>query len=247
MTTIDAYDTWQRFRLAHPHSREPFVDTPGNRLRWEYHLREVQKNKQNTTSRMVLRPIPNARMGNVWKSRAPASFEKMDVQTQQRYGMIYDCFPGIQIFACGSRVNGDYVDTWSEPHIREMRRALGKADKDESDFDFWVPSNISPVSILPTFADRLFYLPAGERKIPVPMWDFSKLPEHEHAGAIDATKNARVGALILLHDRYQLSPYSYCGCAGDEQAVLRHFRAAIDGGKIKDNGTENSNGSGRQN
>lgn len=243
MNTVDAYDTWQRFRLAHPHSREPFIDTPANRLRWEYHLQEVQQMQE----RDAIIASENILQRFFSGLRAPASFEKMDVQTQQRYGMIYDCFPGVQIFACGSRVNGDYVDAWSEPHIREMRRALGKAEKVESDFDFWVPSNISPVFDLPTFADRLFYLPAGERKIPVPMWDFSKLPEHEHAGAIEATQNARVGALILLHDRYQLSPYSYCGCSGDEQAVLRHFRAAIDGGKIKDNGTENSNGGSRQN
>jgi len=62
--------------------------------------------------------------------------------------------------------------------------------------------------------------------------DISKLPESEHALAIEATQNARVGALILLHDQYRLSPYSYCGC-GDEKAVLAHFQKAIQDGKIK--------------
>lgn len=223
---IDAYDTWQRFRLLHPLSREPFVDTPENRKRWLYHIDIAQG----------LSRIEAIRTSDVFSShfdeRAVSVFHDMPAGTRQIYGGIADCFPGVQVYAVGSRVNGDYVDAYDQPEIREARSAAGKSEKDESDFDFWIAEKIQPVGELPAQSDRLFYLPPGEKKIPVPMWDFQKLPEAEHAAAIEATQNARVGFLITLHDQYRLSPYFYCGC-GDEQAVLAHFQKAIADGKIK--------------
>lgn len=225
-TVLDAYDTWQRFRMLHPLSREPFVDTPENRRRWLYHI-----DIADSMSRLeAIRVSDSFFQKN--EIRAVSAFHEMPAYTQHIYGCIADCFPGIQVYAVGSRVNGDYVDADSPAEIRRARREAGKAEKHESDFDYWVAEQVSPVGDLPLLSDRLFYLPPGEKKIPVPMWDFSKLPESEHALAIEATQNARVGALILLHDQYRLSPYYYCGC-GDEKAVLDHFQKAIQDGKIK--------------
>jgi len=225
-TVLDAYDTWQRFRMLHPLSREPFVDTPENRRRWLYHIDIADSMARLDAIRTADSLSPKI------KSRSVSEFHEMPAYTRHIYGCIADCFPGIQVYAVGSRVNGDYVDADSPAEIRRARREAGKAEKHESDFDFWIAERVSPVGYLPMLSDRLFYLPPGEKKILVPMWDFSKLPESEHALAIEATQNARVGALILLHDQYRLSPYSYCGC-GDEKAVLAHFQKAIQDGKIK--------------
>lgn len=225
-TVLDAYDTWQRFRMLHPLSLEPFVDTPENRRRWLYHIDIADSMSRLEAIRTSASLLPKI------KSRAVSEFHEMPAYTRHIYGCIADCFPGIQVYAVGSRVNGDYVDADSPAEIRRARREAGKAEKHESDFDFWIAERVGPVGDLPLLSDRLFYLPPGEKKIPVPMWDFDKLPESEHALAIEATQNARVGALILLHDQYQLSPYSYCGC-GDEKAVLAHFQKAIQDGKIK--------------
>ena len=225
-TVLDAYDTWQRFRMLHPLSREPFVDTPENRRRWLYHIDIADSMARLDAIRTADSLSPKI------KSRSVSEFHEMPAYTRHIYGCIADCFPGIQVYAVGSRVNGDYVDADSPAEIRRARREAGKAEKHESDFDFWIAERVSPVGYLPMLSDRLFYLPPGEKKILGPMWDFSKLPESEHALAIEATQNARVGALILLHDQYRLSPYSYCGC-GDEKAVLAHFQKAIQDGKIK--------------
>lgn len=61
-------------------------------------------------------------------------------------------------------------------------------------------------------------------------WDFSKLPAHEHARAIAAIEAMDFGVLIELHDRYGLSPYTYC-C--NKQGLLVWFRYGVASGQIK--------------
>lgn len=61
-------------------------------------------------------------------------------------------------------------------------------------------------------------------------WDFSALPESEHARAVEAVEALDYGMLLELHDRYQLSPYNYC-CA--KEALLVWFRYGIASGQIK--------------
>ena len=167
-TVLDAYDTWQRFRMLHPLSREPFVDTPENRRRWLYHIDIADSMARLDAIRTADSLSPKI------KSRSVSEFHEMPAYTRHIYGCIADCFPGIQVYAVGSRVNGDYVDADSPAEIRRARREAGKAEKHESDFDFWIAERVSPVGYLPMLSDRLFYLPPGEKKILVPMWDFSK-------------------------------------------------------------------------
>lgn len=61
-------------------------------------------------------------------------------------------------------------------------------------------------------------------------WDFQRLPESEHDAAIKAVRSRDFDALRRLHDKYQLSPYSYC-CNAD--GLLVWFNYAIESGKIK--------------
>ena len=231
MTTLDAYDTWQRFRLLHPLSREPFNDTPANVARWRYHIwhKESQAEAEQGSAEILdCRPV------EVIERRAVSSFQEMPMKTRMIYRQIADCFPGAQVYAVGSRVSGEYIDNGDPEAVVKMRQALGR-EKPVSDYDFFVDRKESPSGALPAESDRLFYVPPGEIKIESPMWDFSRLPENEHQRAIESVQHGRVVYLINLHDTYKLSPYFYCGCSGDEQAVLRHFRQAIADGKIKAN------------
>jgi hypothetical protein len=61
-------------------------------------------------------------------------------------------------------------------------------------------------------------------------WDFSKLPNQEHAAAVDAFNAGNIRALLDLHDKYKLSPYVYC-C--DHNGLLAWFGDAIKSGDIK--------------
>lgn len=63
-------------------------------------------------------------------------------------------------------------------------------------------------------------------------WDFSKLPADKHQIAIEALGKKDTVTLITIHDRYQLSNYSYC-CGKDAPlAVLRWFSWAYQNGLI---------------
>lgn len=68
-----------------------------------------------------------------------------------------------------------------------------------------------------------------------PGWDFSRLPQSEHAAVVNAYKSGDVRALIAIHDNYQLSPYSYC-C--DQNGLLTWFGQAIKNGTINEQGTD---------
>lgn len=64
-------------------------------------------------------------------------------------------------------------------------------------------------------------------------WDFTRLPESEHQAVIDAFNTGDVRKLMLIHDEYQLSPYSYC-C--DHNGLLAWFGEAIKNGTINGQG-----------
>lgn len=44
------------------------------------------------------------------------------------------------------------------------------------------------------------------------MWDFSKIPEIEHKAVETALNEHNLGAIILLHDKYELSKIQMCCC-----------------------------------
>ena len=101
--------------------------------------------------------------------RGVKAFHEMPPMHKAAYLCIASHYPGVQVYACGSRVRGDYVDLWSKPHIREARSAAGMRDKKESDFDFVLSQNVTPIDFLPRWADRVTcQVPASEMvKIPI--------------------------------------------------------------------------------
>lgn len=61
-------------------------------------------------------------------------------------------------------------------------------------------------------------------------WDFSKLPEHEHARVAQLIELNKWSELITIHDQYSLSENYYC-C--EQSGVKRYYTQALQTGKIK--------------
>lgn len=224
----------QRFFL----SAEIYDPKPDNVRRWKYHLCQVDHWKE------MCQPVTwdLGPLEAIMQQRRVTRFVDMPRKTREIYMQVAACFPGQQVFACGSRVRGDYVDPEDPEEIMEARRLAGKRVK-YSDWDYWVPGIFPPVGVLPEHTEQVkAVVPAGE-KIAIPMfnWDFTKLPEHEHPRVVELLKSNRLGELVLLHDRYQLSSNVYCCDLGAAQAW---FQWGVTNGLIKDGANENGSTTG---
>ena len=62
-------------------------------------------------------------------------------------------------------------------------------------------------------------------------WDFEKLPKSEHARVIKLYNLGKWRDLAAIHDKYQLSNYSYC-C--DLSGIKTWYLFGIQSGKITD-------------
>jgi len=158
------------------------------------------------------------------------SFDEMPRFSRMGYLEIATCFPSFQVYACGSRVRGDYVDDRHDDITQRLRDLAGKKKKDCSDFDFWVEPGAVPVCKLPDYADRCKLRIAEHEKIPLPMWNWSKIPESEHASILELYRNGEWKELADVHDKYEVSPYSYC-C--DLIGLQVWWKFGIDSGYIK--------------
>lgn len=99
------------------------------------------------------------------KLRGVKTFDDFPESTKAVYLEIAKCFPGVQVWACGSRVRGDYVDKEPSRDDRERhdswvcsiiwREKAGMKLKEESDFDFLVAPNAVQVGELPENTERV--------------------------------------------------------------------------------------------
>ena len=88
--------------------------------------------------------------------RGVKAFEEMPLYVQRIYLDVARCFPGVQVWAVGSRVRGDYVEPGDGVEVRAARVAAGMKDKQESDFDFLIlDSTAQPVCELPENTERV--------------------------------------------------------------------------------------------
>lgn len=97
-------------------------------------------------------------------------FDQMPTRTRWVYSDIARCFPGIQVWAVGSRVRGDYVMERDGDFIREARRKAGMKDKVESDFDFLVSPDAVQVGDLPPNTERVKCLVPKNERIEIPVF-----------------------------------------------------------------------------
>lgn len=88
--------------------------------------------------------------------RGVKTFEEMPLYVRRVYLDVARCFPGVQVWAVGSRVRGDYVEPGDGLEIRAARKAAGMKEKQESDFDFLtLDSTAQPVCELPENTERV--------------------------------------------------------------------------------------------
>ncbi len=104
--------------------------------------------------------------------RGVKTFEEMPESTKAVYLKVAQCFPGVQVWAVGSRVRGDYVEPGDGGLLRDARKVAGMKDKQESDFDFLIlDSTAQPVCELPENTDRVRVRVLKNEMVAIPIWE----------------------------------------------------------------------------
>lgn len=222
---------YDRFLEIAPNSTEPFEPTIENAARWRWH---IQNHEQRAKPEPFNLERPTPEQLATAEERSFLSFDQMPEYMKAQFLLIASYFPGRQLYATGSRVNGQYLEEWSPETIRQLREKLGKSQKDVSDYDITLEvfpgEDIDQLrKVLPKGAD-LVRPQAGARKLPIPMWDFSKLPTSEHNNVLELFSRNAWGALMKIHNDYKLSSTVFC-C--NDAPVRRWFSYAIENGIIK--------------
>ena len=105
-------------------------------------------------------PYDSTKLRELAKGRAVTDWSQFPIETRKRYEAIARCYPGVQLYATGSRVSGKYADKGDDA-AREARALAGRK-KLISDFDFIAPPGVKPALPLPAWADRVL-MPGGNR------------------------------------------------------------------------------------
>lgn len=235
MTESEARLIFDEYKMLYPQSIAEFSVNPNKIALWQWSIKNAKRRDRGTD--IDVTPPKSAQ--DLRYSRRVESFEQFPYFTQQVYLCAADFFPGIQLSATGSRVNGDYIDPDSPPEILDMRRVLGKANKQRSDYDFTLYSHkahTNEIEQCRKFISQQFYVMIDvcpfalvEQKINIPMWDFDKLTDEQKRQARALTLEHRWGALMKLHNEWKLSPNHYC-C--NEAPIIKWFTWALKEGKI---------------
>ena len=107
--------------------------------------------------------------------RGVKAFEEMPLYVQRIYLDVARCFPGVQVWAVGSRVRGDYVEPGDGVEVRAARVAAGMKDKQESDFDFLIlDSTAQPVCELPENTERVRVRVPKNEMVAIPIFQQSR-------------------------------------------------------------------------
>lgn len=160
-------------------------------------------------------------------------FADFPAETQARYAHIASLYPGTRLHACGSRVRGDYVTETSTMLVRKGRQAAGMKNKRVSDYDFTALTSIRPVEGLPAWADLVRQRTPANERIPLPMWNFKKIPAGRRAEIRALILAGRWRELLRVHNELRLSPYQYADCC-DLSDMKRWWFHALDTGLLND-------------
>lgn len=225
---LNGHEIYKKYKAAYPASAEPFDPSAKNIARWETALSNKAKADAITGDAILL---DFCDIEALRSARAVKEYSEFPPQTQKVYQAVKEAFIGVPCFACGSRVRGDHVDFWNECDgaIRRARAKAGMRDKQESDFDFWVSGEHEAQCDIPLNSERVRTKISKKEMVELPDWDFSKLPETEHARVIELINMEAWAKLLIIHDQYKLSPYSYC-C--DLEGFKKWWRHGIETHKI---------------
>lgn len=229
--TKQAKAIYDKFKALHPNAGDEFTDNIADVARWHWHIIE-HENRQKRSIEMVV-PGLSKDANEYIENTKVEKWDDMPVNQQIEFIKLASLFPGRVVFATGSRVTGGWIEKESARIVKEWRAQMGKSDKDVSDYDLFIElfdgEDLSALkNRLPSNADLL--LSGAEKKIQIPMWDFSKLPKSEHARVIDLFNKSAWGDLMDIHNTYSLSNHHYC-C--EPAPVIRWFKYAIEEGIIK--------------
>ena len=162
------FSTWVKFRILHPHNREPFNDSPESVVKWHYH--NVRKENQPELKKIT---VDNSLLLKIREKYGVTKFEQMPGYTQAVYSAVAKCFPGFQVYACGSRVRGDYVDGATHADdtiVLQARKSAGMRARENSDYDFWVEPSAVQVKDLPPNCDRCRLRIPENEKVAIPIY-----------------------------------------------------------------------------
>lgn len=217
---------FSEFKALNPNSKETFNPTLPNLQRWHWHVNEAKFRPQY--EKVFPGEIGSAdkRLVNARRFR---TFNQMPEYMRDKFTQLAAIFMGRDVWATGSRVDGTWIEKDSPTDIARLREAIGKAPKLESDYDICLEVGEGEDrdelrKRLPEWADLLQHGVQPEKKILIPMWDFTKLPKSEHANAVNLFEASQWGTLMVLHNKYQLSPQTLC-C--DDKPVRKWFAWAI--------------------
>lgn len=110
------------------------------------------------------------------KVRGVKTFDDFPPATQRVYLEVAKCFPGVQVWACGSRVRGDYVETGDYFFVKEARKMAGMKRKEQSDFDFWTTGK--PVRELPENTEQVRCRVPENEKVAIPIFNDVELGQN---------------------------------------------------------------------
>jgi hypothetical protein len=217
---------FERYQEAYPNANAVYDPTPGNVRKWANALEAKQRIGNLARYEREYKGIEQLR-----SERGAVTYEGMAQNARQMYQRVKECYIGVPVYACGSRVRGDYVDMWNAPGdgVRSARIEAGMPDKKESDFDYWLSGEYETNANVPPVCDRVRCVVPNSEKIMLPEWDFTLLPENEHERVLELITNEMWGELLRIHDQYKLSPYTYC-C--DLEGFKKWWRHGIETNKI---------------
>lgn len=142
---------WNRFKKIHPNTGEMPEFTKENLHRWIYHIRQYEGKQFYETVKLDTLDIERIR-----EIRKIDSFDSFDRWGKKYYLEIAKCFPGEQVYACGSQVRGDWF-TFCMPNastVIDARKKAGMRVDRYSDYDFWIHQNAVESKPIPDYADR---------------------------------------------------------------------------------------------
>lgn len=100
-------------------------------------------------------------------------FEQFPAYTKAVYSAVAIQFPNSQVYACGSRVRGDYSDIGVHPtdvQVTYARKQAGMKQRAQSDYDFWVEPGARQVGDLPANTDRCRLRIPENEKVAIPIY-----------------------------------------------------------------------------
>ncbi|MGL6008486.1 MAG: hypothetical protein ACRC1D_03440 [Culicoidibacterales bacterium] len=205
------------FKQLHPNNEDQFNPSLDNLLRWQHAIGLAKERQSLQTTPFDL---PNDTIAKkIAAKRAITDFQDFPELVKNKYWDLAFLFPNRHVYAVGSRVTGEWIDKDSGSEIIEMRKDLMKKETDESDYDFTLDyKECDDIDLIrsktPRGFDFLQILSDEEPKILIPMWDFTKIPKDRINEVIDLVEGGQWGALMDIHNEYQLSPQTLC-CNSD--------------------------------